>query len=121
MENLNLFQITAGKYQKALKDLTEWKFIDSEEESILEKIYDDTITLKQFANNKIYSGIKTALNEAFVLSEDDAKELLDSESATLIKKYAKSTNIKKWELLNHDRYFLATGFDINVKRLSHRI
>ncbi|MBN1618664.1 Eco57I restriction-modification methylase domain-containing protein [Candidatus Dojkabacteria bacterium] len=114
--NLNLFDITSGEYQKVIKDSTEWKFIEEEEVTILTKVYEKTVSLKQFSENKIYSGIKTAFNEAFVLTAEDARNLLNSESRVLVKKYAKSTDIRKWELKSNNRYFLSTGYDIDIKK-----
>ena len=116
LKNLNLFELTSSEYQKVIKDASEWKFINLSEESILNKIYIDSISLKDFVNDKIYSGIKTAFNEAFILDDVNAKLLLKSESKAIIKPYAKSTDIEKYNLKNKNRYFLATGYDIDVKR-----
>jgi len=116
LTNLNLFELTSGIYQKVVKDATEWKFIDHSQESILDKLYRNSISLKEFSKDKIYSGIKTALNEAYVLSSDIAEKLLKSESKKIVKPYAQSTDIKKWGLLDDNRFFLATGYDIDVKK-----
>lgn len=116
LTNLNLFELTSGIYQKVVKDATEWKFIDYSQESILDKLYRNSISLKEFSNDKIYRGITTGLNEAFVLNEDIAAKLLKSESKKIVKPYAHSTDIKKWGLLDDNRYFLATGFDIDIKK-----
>lgn len=116
LTNLNLFELTSGIYQKVVKDATEWKFIDHSQESILDKLYRNSISLKEFSKDKIYSGIKTALNEAYVLNSDIAEKLLNSESKKIVKPYAQSTDIKKWGLLDDNRYFLATGYDIDVKK-----
>ena len=115
LEKLNLFELTSNSYQKVIKDTNEWKFIDKSQESVLNKIYKDTISLKDFVNDKIYSGIKTAYNKAFVISDKVAESLLQTESKDIVKKYAKSTDIKQWELLNEKRFFLATGYDLDVK------
>jgi hypothetical protein len=117
LDNLDLFELTSGNYQKVIKDKTEWKFVDGSQESIIEKIYTNTISLKEFTQDKIYSGVKTAFNEAYVLSEEIANKLLKSESKPIVKRYAQSTDIKQWGLKNENRYFLATGYDIDVKKI----
>jgi hypothetical protein len=89
--------------------------MDSRSEGILEKLSQDSISLKEFVEGKIFSGIKTGLNKAFVLTEEDAAHLLSTESSPLVRKYANSTDIKKWKLLDDSSYFLATGFDIDVR------
>lgn len=115
LENLNLFEITASSYQKAIKDEEEWKFIDHSQETILEKIYRDTVTLKEICYDRIFRGITTGLNRAFVLENDVAQKLLNSESKGIVKPYAQSRDIKKWGLINNNRYFLATGFNLDIK------
>jgi len=115
LDSLDLWTLTKGASQKVIKDNSEWKFIDDSFENILEKIYENTVPLKEFANDKILYGIKTGLNEAFVLEKEIAKKLLNSESKELVKKYAKSTDIQKYDLKDEDKYFLATGYDIDVK------
>ena len=117
LEKLNLFQLTSGKFQKVLKDNTEWKFIENSQEIILSKLYKNTISLKDFTNDKIYSGIKTALNEAYVLKKDISDNLLKTESKKIVRSYAQSTDIKKWKLLNNNNYFLATGYDIDIETI----
>jgi len=116
LDNLNLFELISGNFQKVVKDETEWKFMDSNQESILEKIYANTINLEKFTNNQIYSGIKTAFNRAFILEDDIAEKLLNSESKSLVKPYAQSKDIKQWHLENTNKYFLATGYSIDVKK-----
>lgn len=115
LENLNLFDLTSKKFLNVVKDASEWKFMDSRSEGILDKLSQDSISLKEFVEGKIFSGIKTGLNKAFVLTEEDAAHLLGTESSPLVRRYANSTDIKKWKLLDDSSYFLATGFDIDVQ------
>lgn len=116
LENLNLFDLTSGSYQKTIKDETEWKFIDAIQESVLSKIYEETISLKEFSNNRIYNGIKTGANQTFVLEDEIAQKLINSADKDLVKKYAQSTDIKQWHLNDENRYFLATGYDLQIDK-----
>lgn len=111
---IDLYELTLGTYYKTIMNDTEWLFIDDLKETIINKMTIDSTTIKEYVNDKIYSGIKTAFNKAFVLDEDTANLLRNSESKFLIKKYAKSTDIKRWKILNDKKYFLATGYDINI-------
>ena len=115
LDKLNLFKITSGDNLSVIKDNNEWKFIQKQEEVILNKIYEKTIPLKEFCNDQIYRGITTGLNEAFVLDDDAANVLKKSESSVLVKPYAISRDIKKWSLERMNKYFLATGFKIDIK------
>jgi hypothetical protein len=116
LNNLNLFELTAGSYQRVIKDIMEWKFIDVIQETIIDKLFNNSIPLKEFTNDKIFRGITTGLNKAFVLDYDIAKKLLNSESKSLVKPYAQSTDIKQWILENETKFFLATGYDIDLKK-----
>ncbi|MDO9152379.1 MAG: Eco57I restriction-modification methylase domain-containing protein [Paludibacter sp.] len=116
LENLDLFEVTQGYYQTTLKDEAEWKFIDNLEIELLKKLQKDSFSLKEFTNDKIYSGIKTGYNKAFVLTSQDANKLINSESNTIVKKYAQSTDIKQWQLIDENRYFLATGFSLDIEK-----
>ena len=115
LENLDLFEITNGYYQTTIKDETEWKFVEILEIELLNKLQKNTISLKEFTNDKIFSGIKTGYNKAFVLEIQDANTLLNSESKNIVKKYAQSTDIKQWHLEDDNRHFLATGFSLDIK------
>ena len=115
LDNLDLSKHTKGNYQKVIKDENEWKFIDTISEEILRKLYEDTTSLKDFVKGKIFSGIKTAFNPAFILDGEILKTLLKSESKKIIKKYAKSTDIQKYFIKNDNKYFLATGYDLDIK------
>ena len=114
LANLNLFELTSGQYQKVIKDKSEWKFINPAENSILKKVEANSISLKEYTNDQIYFGIKTGFNEAFELTDKDAKYLLQTESKDLVKKFAKSTDISKYSLKNTERYFLVTGYDLDI-------
>ena len=116
LNNLDLDALTQGNYLIAQKNETEWIFIDEIPKQILEKFCHNTVSLKDFVNDKIFSGIKTAFNEAFILSTDVAKKLLRTESKAIIKRYVQSTDIKRWGILNKDNYFLATGYDIDISK-----
>jgi hypothetical protein len=115
LENLDLNKLIKGNYQKVIKDDAEWIFLDIPSAEIWEKIHKNSISLKEFTNGKIYYGIKTGLIKAFFLDKDIASKLINSESKILIRPYAKSTDIQKYNLKDKDRYFLATGYDIDVK------
>ena len=118
LENLDLFKITSGPFLMTIKDSDEWKFVNERDEQIINKLYEESISLKDFSNNRIYRGITTGLNKAFVIKERDvAKKLISSESYPIIKKYAQSTDVEKWKIKNDDKYFIATGYDIDVESL----
>ena len=116
LENLNLFELTSNSYQKVIKDSAEWKFIDSWQENILEKIYNDTFSLKDFTDNKIYRGITTGANRIFIIDETTKNMIIqeDSESANYIYPYIIPTNISTWSALNKSKYLIGTFPALNL-------
>ena len=115
LDNLDLNIVTQKDGLKVVKDGSEWKFVEFASETIIEKIYRNSISLKTFTKDRIYRGLITGLNKAFVLSPDIAKQLQQTESAQLVKKFIKSTDITKYSLKNKESWLLVTGYDLNIK------
>ena len=105
LENLDLESITNGNYQLTIKLETEWQFVDKEELSILNKIDTDTVSLADFANNRIYRGITTGLNSTFILSSETRTKILNrcktqeerEKTNAVIKKAFASRYIRKYQ------------------------
>lgn len=111
LENLDLGALTSGHYLTTIKNESEWQFVNQVGELILKKINTSSVTLREFTSNRIYRGITTGLNDAFVIKNPViAEKLLKSESGTLIKKYAQPTDIQKWKINNDDKYFIIGTF-----------
>ena len=111
LENLDLGVLTSGHYLTTIKNASEWQFVNQMGELILKKINTNSTTLLEFTKNRIYRGITTGLNDAFVVKNRViAEELLKSESGSLIKKYAQPTDIQKWKINNDDKYFIIGTF-----------
>jgi len=57
------------------------------------------VPLGKFVQGKMYYGIKTGLNEAFVIDEETRKTLVDADkkSAELIKPWLRGRDVKRWK------------------------
>lgn len=115
LNNLDLNILTKGESLKVIKDGTGWKFVKPGSNSIIEKLYSNTVSLQKFTNDKIYRGITTGYNDAFVLNKESGEVLLNSKSYKLIRRYAIPSAIRKW-CIEEQKYFLATGFDLNIEK-----
>lgn len=110
---------------------SEWTFADNSYQTILDKItgkniektkLKQVISLKEYTENGIYSGIKTGLNKAFIIDKKTKEEIInkDPKSAELIKPYANPTDIKKWHLKNRECcFFINTEFDIEISKSNY--
>lgn len=118
LDNLNLFQLTSGHHQKVIKDEMEWKFVDNTQESLLQKITKDTISLKQFSNDKIFRGITTGANHIFIIDKPTRNKIVksDPKSNKYIQPYIEPTKIDQWDTPHTNKYIIGTfpSLSINI-------
>ena len=65
---------------------------------IFERLMNQGTPLGEFVKGRIYYGVKTGFNEAFVIDEDKRQELIDEEPhcLELIKPWLRGRDIKRW-------------------------
>jgi hypothetical protein len=78
---------------------TGWVLTDRKVSQLLEKIRAQGTPLGEYVDGKIYYGIKTGLNEAFVIDEETKDRLIaeDPKSAEVIKPFLAGRDIKRYE------------------------
>ncbi|MBU0467718.1 MAG: hypothetical protein KJ736_01480, partial [Candidatus Omnitrophica bacterium] len=64
------------------------------------KIEKNTTPLVKFINQKLYRGVTTGCNDAFIISEETKTRLIekDKKSGELIKKFLTGKDIKRYEI-----------------------
>jgi hypothetical protein len=77
-----------------------WRIEDRTVLDLLEKIKRAGVPLKEYVEGKIYYGIKTGFNEAFVIDDDTRKQLIkeDKKSAEVIKPFLRGRDIKRYAI-----------------------
>jgi type I restriction-modification system DNA methylase subunit len=85
-----------------------WSLVNEQAQALLTKLYKVGTPLGDYVNEKIFYGIKTGLNEAFVIDEETREKLIkeDSKSAELIKPFLLGRDIKRYELSDTGRYLI---------------
>lgn len=85
-----------------------WSLVNEQSQSLLDKLRKVGMPLGEYVKGKIYYGIKTGLNEAFVIDEETKKRLIkeDSKSAELIKPFLVGKDIKRYEPPEKGRYLI---------------
>jgi hypothetical protein len=75
-------------------------------------------SLGKYVNDKIVYGVKTGLNEAFVIDAVTKKRLIkeDSKSAALIKPFLVGRDIKRYEITDADSYLIFTRRGVDIKK-----
>jgi len=102
---------------KELLDDGGWNLAGEAEHLLLKKLQSKGVPLGEYVKGKIYYGIKTGLNEAFVIDEETKKRLIkeDKKSAAIIKPFLAGRDIKRYQQPKSDKYLIFTrrGIDID--------
>ena len=76
-----------------------WSLTDERTQALLDKLKATGVPLSEYVDGKIYYGIKTGLNEAFVIDDQTREKLIaeDPKSAELIKPFLAGRDIKRYQ------------------------
>ncbi len=94
-----------------------WSLVDESVQALLEKLRRSGVPLGEYVEGKIYYGIKTGLNEAFVIDEETRARLIaeDPRSAELIKPFLAGRDIKRYEPPECDKYLIFTRRGVDIE------
>lgn len=95
-----------------------WNLVSNAEKNLLQKITKHGIPLGDYVKGKIYYGIKTGLNEAFVIDEATKNALIKEHksSAEIIKPFLAGRDIKSYQKPASDKYLLFTRRGIDIEK-----
>jgi len=85
-----------------------WTLTDTQVQALLDKLRAAGKPLGEYVEGKIYYGIKTGLNEAFVIDAATRARLIaeDPRSAEVIKPFLAGRDIKRYQTPGSDRYLI---------------
>ena len=85
-----------------------WQLISDAEVNLLRKLRVNVIPLGEYVKGKIYRGVLTGLNEAFVIDQMTRDRLVDEDpkSAEIIKPFLAGRNIKRYQPPHSDKYLI---------------
>ncbi|MSP14196.1 MAG: restriction endonuclease subunit R [Chloroflexi bacterium] len=94
-----------------------WSLAEEGKQRLIDKIWTVSVPLNKYSNERIYYGIKTGLNEAFIINEVTRAELInqDPKSEELIKPFLMGRDIKRYQAPRSDRYLIFTRRGLNIK------
>ncbi|MDO8721518.1 MAG: TaqI-like C-terminal specificity domain-containing protein [Syntrophales bacterium] len=86
--------------------------------ALMEKLRKAGKPLGEYVQGKLYYGIKTGLNEAFVIDEATRQQLIaeDPQSADLIKPWLRGRDIQKWKATWAGLYVIFTRRGTDIKK-----
>ena len=85
-----------------------WIMSDKATQLLVKKIRSQGVSLNEYVDGRIYYGIKTGLNEAFVIDEETKNRLIreDANSADVIKPFLAGRDIKRYECPESENYLI---------------
>lgn len=94
-----------------------WKFDKIEIINLENKIRSKSTSLSNIDNINIYQGLKTGLNEAFVISEEIKEDLIskDNNNSEIILQVLRGRDIKKYHY-QKQQYMIFTPIDVDIKK-----
>ena len=82
------------------------------------RLMNQGVPLREFVKDRLYMGVKTGLNDAFVIRQDKRDELVedDPRSAEIIKPWLRGKDIKRWKADSSGRYIIFANRGIDIDR-----
>jgi len=76
------------------------------------------VQLDDYVNGKMYYGVKTGCNVAFVINGDKRGQLIDADprSAEVIKPLAVGDDIRKWRIDYQDQWLIYSPWDLQIDK-----
>jgi hypothetical protein len=93
-----------------------WSLSEEHSQALLDKLRTKGMSLGDYVEGKIYYGIKTGLNEAFVIDAATKERLIteDPKSTELIKPFLAGRDIKRYQQPESDKYLIFTRHGVNI-------
>jgi hypothetical protein len=96
----------------------EWNIQKKEGNDLIKKIRESGIPIEEYTAARIYRGILTGLNKAFIIDEKTKHKLMqeDPNNANLIKPFVIGAEIKRYSIKSKKNYliFAKRGLDLSV-------
>jgi type I restriction-modification system DNA methylase subunit len=97
---------------------TGWSLSGAETQTIINKMKAVSVPLGEYVNKKLYRGILTGFNEAFVIDRRTRDHLIaeDPNSAEIIKPFVVGRDVKRYDIDYQDTYIILTKIGTLIER-----
>ena len=108
-----------GIYPQDYLNERQWSFADLSQLKLKEKIEGGHQVLKDIEGIKVYRGVTTGYNPAFIISNEQSNRLVeeDIKNEQIIKNMLQGRNIRKWYYNESEENLLQTGYDIDIENI----
>ena len=95
-----------------------WSLVNEQSQALLHKFRNTGVPLVQYVNGKIFYGIKTGLNDAFVIDAEARARLIaeDPRSEELIKPFLFGKDVKRYQSPMAKKFLIFTRHGIDIKK-----
>ncbi len=95
-----------------------WTLSDTKIQALLSKLKRKGKPLGEYVNGKIFRGVLTGLNEAFVIDKETRDRLIaeDAKSEEVIKPFLAGRDIKRYQTPIADKYLIFTRRGVDIER-----
>lgn len=85
-----------------------WQLVSKDVQNVLDKVFQNSITLDNYSNGDVLYGIKTGLTEAFVINEETKNNLIskDISSKEVLKPFVMGKDIRRYDTPIVDKYLV---------------
>ncbi|MCW9709025.1 type IIG restriction enzyme/methyltransferase [Fodinibius salsisoli] len=96
------------KVEQQKLHLDGWSLINKRSQLLFEKMKEKGTPLIEYVNGNIFYGIKTGLNEAFLIDKQTKNNLVEQNASSLelIEPYLAGRDLNRYELPQHDKYII---------------
>jgi hypothetical protein len=107
----------ASRYKPDQLKAEGWSLEGVQGLALVERLRAKGTPLGDYVKGRFYYGIKTGLNEAFVIDRATRDRLIreDRKSAGLIKPWIRGRDIKRWTYEFHDLYIIIVGYGFHAE------
>ena len=95
-----------------------WVLADPALIRLFERLMNHGTPLAEFVKDRLYMGVKTGFNDAFVIDQDKRNELVeeDQRSAEIIKPWLRGRDIKRWKADSPGLYIIFANRGVDIDR-----
>ena len=99
-------------------DSREWRLVSADKANLMRKMERAGVPLAAYVDDNIFYGIKTGLNEAFVIDSATRKQLIsaDPKSKEIIHPTAKGDDVRRWRVEGKGQWLIVTKIGVDIKR-----
>ena len=97
---------------------SEWRIEHEEINRLFERLMDIGTPLGEFMKGRLYMGVKTGLNQAFVIDQSKRDELIreHSPSSELIKPWLRGRDIERWKTNSSDLSVIFANRGVDIEK-----